>query len=225
VSTDAVTTGVTEWARLATLDGWSALGQAAGGFATVAGVVFAIVSVNRWKRERRHERQSDVADALALAVGRACTALRTVIAEIPSDLRSGYQMVHRPLEPEAYIPRIITGDVLRAAFEQARQKALPALERLEEAYMRARLYLSDERLLLAVEVREIGYFKLGKEVNLAAIDLDAKKTLEDVEHRLAVPRTALFNRLFEIREQVVRDLGPLARLESSDDVVLTKAGT
>ncbi len=179
------------------------------------------LEAHEWTREKRERelrgRRGEAADALAVAIGRACTAVRAVVSEIPNDLQSRWQVIRQPGAEEGYVPRIMTGDVLRNSFDAARQRALPTLNALENAYLRARLYLDDQTLALAVEVREIAHFQIGKAVSLAAIELDAKKDAEEVGARLSEARKALFNRLFEIRERVVAALGPTARLESSDE--------
>jgi uncharacterized membrane protein len=51
------------------------LGDAVGGFSTLAGLVFALVSVNRWRRERRDDRRSNAAAKAISAIINARAAV------------------------------------------------------------------------------------------------------------------------------------------------------
>jgi hypothetical protein len=191
------------------------IGDVVGGFATLGGLVFAVVSVNRWRRDRLDEKRAEAAARAYLALSRACDRLAMWAGGCASFLKG-----HRsdgPVAGEAL-------DMFRAHNEQGQEIAREAISGLRELAESMSVYLDDSEMMLlleagpiwdAIRVDAAPIGATGRQLSDAMIDKMCARF-----QRHAAGAVALFE-----RASVLREVGRYRRGGGTERAAASAGGT
>lgn len=199
----AIASPVSGWERLATLDGWSALGQAVGGFATAAAVGVAVFTLRRWKNERRAERRGDAAaraiTALIAARGSVLDwTLKTVLPVLAHRGQPAEQLFRMAME----------------TFKSTRAERSGSLRELRSVQSSVAPHLlSDEMAILGdmASLLSTGAVQMGAAASFLAANADPDAALKYVQEKA----DELKDKAFDIERRGKVLLGPVARFEAA----------
>lgn len=123
---------------MADLHWWAELGDAVGGFATAAGLVFAVWQVATWKSGKLRERRADVAAALGRNVNATCDALDNALRN------PGKFVTPEALDPAT--PPFVALAEMRQGFLSNARRASGPIDALQKELMVALFYFDFSEL-------------------------------------------------------------------------------